>query len=327
MEQGSLFFALNMEAGHAPSRIQLMPVGPEIVGRDGRRWLLDDPAAVVAATNTDMPQHVIDTNHATDLKGSRGEESPAMGWFSNVSLNESGEIWADVQWRDWGRSQVEGLAYRYISPVFEFDSERRITKIKRAALTNMPNLRLEALNNENPPMGREEKNMKEILAALGLKEAATEDEAVRAISTMKTALNAQQSSGGTEKGVDLTLYAPRADLQQMESRALNAEQKLQDIKESQLKEKAKTAVEKAITDRKIAPASKEEYLALCATESGLESFNKIIEKAPSIIPEGPQTPEGSPPAGQTALNAEEASVAKAAGYTKEEWKKLKEAAK
>ncbi|WP_020613110.1 phage protease [Sediminispirochaeta bajacaliforniensis] len=327
MKHGSLFFALNIEQGKAPQRIQLLPAGNEIKGRDGRRWTNPNPEAVVTASNADLPRLVIDVNHATDYKAPKGEEAPAMGWFFSLSVNALGETWADVEWNSWGRSSVEGLLYRYISPVFEYDENGQITKIIRAALTNVPNLRLEALNSEMPPTGREEKSMKEILAALGLAETATEQDAVQTISVLKTANNAQANGNATAQGVDLTKYAPRADLNQMEQRALNAEKRLKDIEDFQQKEKATAAVDKAIADRKISPASKKEYLALCSTQSGLDSFTRIMEKTPAIISKAPQVPDDTPPEGETALNAEEVSVSKSAGYSPEEWKKIKEAAK
>lgn len=320
MKHGSLFFALNMEQGHAPTRIQILPSSVVVQGRDGRSWTNPDPATVVAASNADLPRHVIDENHATDLKAPRGEDAPAYGWFFNLSLNETGETWADVEWTDRGRAAVESLEYRYISPVFDFDPQGRIIRIKRAALSNAPNLRLEALNSEDPSSGREEKNMKGILAVLGLAETATEQDVIAAIAVLKTAQNAQ-------KPVDLTLYAPRADLQAMETRALNAEGSLKKIQDDGIKAKGLEAVEKAIADRKIAPASKNEYLALCSTQEGLDKFTAIIAVSPEIIPAKPVVPAETPPGSQTALNAEEVAYAQAAGYSADEWKKMKEKAK
>ena len=51
---------------------------------------------------------------------------------------------------------------------------------------------------------------KELCAALGLAESATENEAIAAVAALKTQLN-------SAKTVDLTAYAPRADLTQMEA--------------------------------------------------------------------------------------------------------------
>lgn len=159
---------------------------------------------------------------------------------------------------------------------------------------------------------------KEICAALGLPETATDNEVLAAISALKTQANSAQK-------VDLAAYAPRADLAQMEARAIAAEKLNAEMNAAQLKEKALSAVEKAVAERKIAPASKDAYLAMCATEEGFSTFTKIMESSPALIPAGTSGAAGTPPTAetQTELNAEEESICKAMGYTKEEWLKIK----
>lgn len=165
--------------------------------------------------------------------------------------------------------------------------------------------------------------MKKLLAVLGLPETATEDLALQALNAMqsKAATNSQAGS------VDLTAYAPRADLQLMETRALNAETQLKTLRESDLKQRAEAAVDAAVKDRKIAPASKDAYIAMCASEEGLKNFEAVVKATPALIPENPEGPKGNPPAGEAALNAEELAIAKSAGYSEAEWKKVKEAGK
>ena len=158
---------------------------------------------------------------------------------------------------------------------------------------------------------------KEICAALGLSETATENEVLASINALKTQAN-------SAKPVDLTAYAPRADLAQMEQRAVAAETALQERNAQDLKNKATAAVEKAIADRKIAPASKDAYIAMCATEDGFSNFTKIMESSPVIIPSGTSVPQGNPPeSSEVELNAEDERFCKAMGYSKEEWAKIK----
>jgi phage I-like protein len=114
----------------------------------------------------------------------------------------------------------------------------------------------------------------------------------------------------------------------MEARALAAEKQLAALNATNLKKEAESVVDEAIKNRKIAPASRAEYLSLCTTQDGLETFKKIAASSPAIINTETQAPEGAPPAeGTIALNAEETSLAKAMGYTEEEYKKMKEAKK
>jgi phage I-like protein len=324
---GSLFLSLNFE-DEIPSRIMLIPPGAAVKGRDSREWKNPNPKQVALNSNARLPALPVDENHSTDLSAPKGGSSPAFGWMKNLCADGSGALWADVEWTERGRDALAKKEYRFISPVFLHNEKGEISCVLRAALTNSPNLNLPALNSERlENMNTEVSMNKELLAALGLPETATEADALAAAKS----LNAAKSTAApqTDKTpVDLTVYAPRADLNAMEGRAMAAEKQLAELNAAQLKKEAEAAVEEALKNRKIAPASKAEYLALCATKEGLESFRKIIAATPPIIGEGTQSPEGTPPAGSgAALNAEEAQIAKAMGYTAEEFQKLKEGKK
>jgi len=324
----SIFLPLDNKQGETPNRIQLLPPGPDIKGRDGRVYVLKDAEAVKKASNSYLPSHSIDENHAVDLKAPRGEASPAFGWFSNITVETNGSIWADVEWTEKGKAAVSNLEYKYISPVFLYTENGEVTSILRAALSNNPNLDLKSLNNfETPAMPAKElhsMNVNVILAALGLPETATEEEALAAISALRTSLNAAQ---GKNQQVDLTAYAPRADVAAMEARAVTAEKQLAALNAAALKQETEAVVDQAVKDRKIAPASRELYISLCSTRESLEGIKKAFASTPAIFSGDPQVPAGAPPSTQTSLNAEELSMAKAMGYSEEEWKKLKEVTK
>ena len=321
----SLFLCLNAESG-VPGRIQILPSGKEIRGVDGRHWKNENPAALCAKMNassrvTVKNGCVIDENHSTDLSAPKGGTSPAFGWFRNFTVEADGSIWADVEWNARGRKAVAEKEYKYISPVFTRDKDGNITEILRAALTNNPNLDNPALNSSQDTA--EEKNMeKEICAALGLPETAATADCLAAISRLKTELN-----GAKDKGVDLSTYAPRADLAAAQQRAEKAEKELAEMNAASLKAKAISAVEQAAKDGKIAPASKAEYLELCASEDGLAKFEKIMAVTPSITG-GAQVPDKAPENKDAAeLNAAEKEWASSMGYTEEHWKEIKEAGK
>jgi phage I-like protein len=323
MEPGSLFLPLENKQGEIPKRIQLLPPGPKIKGRDGREWIMKDSEAVAAAPNAYLPNHSIDENHAVDHKAPKGESSPAFGWFSNVAAEANGSVWADVEWTKKGAEAVANLEYRYLSPVILHNEKGEVTSILRAALSNSPNLDIKSLNSQTPetapPAGpAKEHSMQKILAALGLPADATEDGAVAAIAGLKTSLNSAKT-----QTVDLAAYAPRTDLAAMEARAVKAETELTALNAAKFKAEVEGVIDQAVKDRKIAPASKEQYLSLCATADQLEGLKKAFALSPAIIGEGAQAPGGTPPGSQTALNAEERAAAKAAGYTDEEWKKIK----
>lgn len=322
----SLFLCLNSEGGAIPKRIQILPAGEEIVGIDGRRWKNTDPAALCSKMNasdrvTVKNGCVIDENHSTDLSAPKGGEAPAFGWFRNFSVEADGSIWADVEWNSKGEKAITNKEYRYISPVFSRDKDGNVVEILRAALTNNPNLDNPALNSSQET--EEEKNMdKELCAALGLPETATTADALAAIARLKTELN-----GAQNKGVDLAAYAPRADLAAMQERAEKAEKAIAELNAANLKAKATAAVEQAVKDGKIAPASKGVYMELCASEDGFAKFEKIVAATPSITGET-QVPDGAPKGTEkTELNAAEKGWASSMGYTEEDWAKIKEAGK
>ncbi|MDR0585358.1 MAG: phage protease [Treponema sp.] len=323
---GSLFLSLNFENGTLPSSIELIPAGTLIQGRDGRKWKNSQPQKVAHNSMARLSRLVIDENHATDLAAPKGGASPAMGWMTGLRAGQDGSIRADVEWTKRGEEAVLNREYSFISPVFLHDGQGEITVVLRAALTNSPNLQLPALNSEQGSDGEPEKNNtedcmdKELCAALGLSETATVNDALAVIDKLKTAQNAAQS-------VDLAAYAPRAELNAALERAISAEKQAADLNAAQLKKEAEAAVDGAIKEGKIPPALKDTYIAMCATHEGLKQFKEIAAKTPAIIDGKPQAPAGTPAASVMSLNAEDAAFAKAAGYSIEEWEKIKEAGK
>jgi len=84
-----------------PDWIQLIPAG-SFRGRDGRGpYVLDDPGAVIAATNAlrmraGIP---IDYDHATDFAAPNGNPAPAAGWITEFAIRD-GAIWGRVEWTE-----------------------------------------------------------------------------------------------------------------------------------------------------------------------------------------------------------------------------------
>jgi len=326
---GSLFLSLNIEGEQIPSRIMLVPPDAVVKGRDNRGWKNPDPKKVALNSNAWQPALPIDENHSTDLSAPKGGSSPAFGWMKNLCADSSGALWADVDWTELGRDALAKKKYRFISPVFLHNDKGEINCILRAALTNSPNLNLPALNSarlENTNTTEVSMN-KALLAALGLPETATEAEALAAVKSLNAAKTAVASQ--TDKtAVDLTAYAPRADLNAMEARAVAAEKQLADLNAAQLKKDAEAAVDGAIKARKFAPASREQYLAMCSTKEGLDRFKSIAAVSPAVVSAETQAPESAPPQqGGVSLNSEQLQLAKAMGYSPEQFQKIMEGSK
>lgn len=139
---------VSCEVTAAPGWIQLLPAGPDVIGRDGRQWKLSDPAAIVAAFQRRGIPLPVDWEHATEHRAPSGLEAPAAGWVSALDVRQ-GAIWGNVEWTDRAAAQIRAREYRYLSPVFQFEkSTGEIRALVSAGLTNSPNLKMVALNQD-----------------------------------------------------------------------------------------------------------------------------------------------------------------------------------
>ncbi len=318
------------QGGGAPEWVELLPAGPEVMGRDGRRWVFDDPERVAAASldgsdpdlSSAKKEIPIDWEHATEIKAPQGEPAPAAGWITALEVRGSssqGALWGRVEWTERGREAVASREYRYLSPVFLHEKEPggRIVRLLSAGLTNSPNLRMTALSREGGAQyiparagAREETDMvaEEIRAALGLSEDATAEQAAAAVNALKqerdTALNrAKEKVDSSAAAPGLDKFVPRADYDAALERAANAETKLA--------EQRSEALEKEI-EAEITPATADYHRAQCRDEhegksgekSGLERFREYVEAAPAIA--GDSGLDGKQPkdAKDRALNAD-----------------------
>jgi len=130
--------------GEPPEWIELIPAGAEIDALDGRKFLNADPASIVAkfaAHPYDIP---IDYEHASEIKGPKGEPAPAAGWINQLEVR-NGAVWGHVKWTEKGKSSLLSQEYRYLSPAFLHSKKMEIMSLVSAGLTNRPALVLKAL--------------------------------------------------------------------------------------------------------------------------------------------------------------------------------------
>ncbi|EPN7331726.1 phage protease, partial [Escherichia coli] len=154
-----------------PEWLELVPAG-EFTGRDGRTWINRNPHEVVTrSSDIKIP---VDIEHATEIKGQRGDEAPAYGWVEELRVTDSGTIEGRVVWSEYARWMLSERRYRYYSPAFFFDADGVVTRLSSVGLTNKPNLDFPALNTEKNPMTVPV----QITGLLGLAESATVDDTV-----------------------------------------------------------------------------------------------------------------------------------------------------
>lgn len=295
-----------------PAWVHLIPAG-QVDGRDGRSWNNSEPQAIVdafLAGGMDLP---IDIEHSTELKAPQGEPAPAAGWIKELE-DRSGGIWGRAEWNETGRTLVGGKQYRYLSPVILYNPESgTIAGLTSIGLTNRPNLNLQALNHQTgsakPP--KEDRMLKALLAALALPEDATAEQALAAITTLKTEL---ATAANHARNPSLEKFVPRADYDTALAKAANAEQALDTLRKEKLEGEIESAINTALEAGKITPATVEYHTAQCRQEGGLQRFAAFCAAAPALG--GPSGLEGKDPAAPaTALNAQELAVAAMFGNT------------
>ena len=308
--------ALNFSSAGAPDWVQLTPRGPNIDGRDGRKWVLPNPEAVVAAFRNYGADLPIDIEHATQLKGAKGDPAPAVGWIKDMKV-EDGALWGGVAWTEAGSEALASGAYRYLSPAFHFEKQTsHILSMTSAGLTNQPNLHLEALNSAGE--SEETKMDKDVLDALGLASDASATAVVVAINALKadkaTALNSAQHP-------DSSLFVPRAD----HDAALNRLKDFEAADKTREDAAINAALDAATTAGKIAPASRAYHEATCRSEGGLKRFEEMIAAAPVIAANSGLDDKDLGKAGAGALSADELAVCHALGQNPEEFKSARTA--
>lgn len=122
----------------APNWTNLLPPGPDLAARDGRRWSYD-PATVIAAFTANKGPLTVDYEHAQDILAPKGEAAPAAGWIVEMAERD-GALWGKVEWTDRAAQQIVSLEYRFASASIRHDASGRILRLAGAALVNRPAL-------------------------------------------------------------------------------------------------------------------------------------------------------------------------------------------
>ena len=312
---------MELPAGDPPEWVLLLPAG-ELPARDGRRWRLDDPAAVVDASrsragSTDL---VFDYGHQTEYARENGREAPAAGWIRALDAREDG-IWGRVEWTERARAAIAAREYRYYSPTFTHTKTGRITALLRAALTNTPALDLPALAKE----GDLQEELKRLLEALGLSAEPTAAEVDAALARIdpapidRAALTAALGLETTATGEQIVTAAqaaadPIARVPRAEFDRVSAE--LQALQTADAEKQAIAAVDDAIKAGKLAPAQRD--WALAAARKDLQGFAAFVAGAPVIVTPAKRDPHSPAP---RALSGEERAVCQALNVSEDAYRR------
>lgn len=167
--------ALHRTGVKAPDWLHVAPAGEPfaaaerlVTGRDGRRFVIDDPHRVIGGTELPMQ---LDWEHRSMLPPYFDGTTRAAGWIDSLVYLDAGDasrpepgFWAHVaRWTEDGRRDVEGGYFRGLSPVVRYETAPaaegedeplpRLRGFVNVALTNRPNLRMVLLHHQEHGAG------------------------------------------------------------------------------------------------------------------------------------------------------------------------------
>ncbi|MBV0912854.1 phage protease [Anianabacter salinae] len=247
------------EAHGAPDWVELLPTGV-VRGRDGRVFVVDNPADVAATSMGSGGELPIDYEHQVDGPRSVGP-IPAAGWIDRLEVRD-GAIWGHVKWTAKAANMIGEREYRYLSPVLIHRQDRRVVRLIGASLVHRPNLNLKALASENIPMTDETDDTRTaaVAEALGLNAEATPEEMIVAINRLATP--------------DPAAYVPMHVVRElMRAQGQTAV--------SMNEERAEVKVGEAMDAGYLSPAMRDWAVALCTRDP--EAFDGFIASAVPVF--------------------------------------------
>ncbi|MCW5720421.1 MAG: hypothetical protein KIS86_04685 [Devosia sp.] len=287
-----LFTDLAAESGQAPDWVQLLPAGPEIVARDGRRWTFE-PQTILNAFTANRGPLVIDYEHGQDHLATAGVKAPAAGWITAMEARD-GAIWGKVEWTATAAREIVERAYRFLSPSMRHTKNGVLTRLQGAGLVNRPALEMTALSREEHSHQKEPlMTLKAIATALGLADSAGEAAVLAAIAGRDTeretlcsalAIDVASDTAALTTAVTTLVNDHKTALARAEdtSELETLRTSLASIQADRLTEKIEKALDDAQAAGKITPASRGDYLAMCQVEGGLGRFESLVKTLPVI---------------------------------------------
>lgn len=282
-----------LDAGAPPTEIKIAPAGT-VTTRDGRKFTFDG-AALVARFEADGVDLPIDIDHATSRRAAFGERANAVGWIKGLSARADGVYATPIDWLDEGRAALASRTHRYLSPTFRHSASGAVTWLHSVALVTAPALSMPAVADAT---GQSEIPMLNAIAkALGLAETADEAACLSAIATL--------TAGKVGKEVHDEALA----------RLSAATTELDNLKKTAREEKVNSLLEGALKARKIFPAQRPQYEALCATDAGLAQVEALLAATTPAL-QGSDLDQRELPAGGDGATDPVALAAQATAYRK-----------
>ncbi len=232
-----------------------------------------------------------------DLPGSKDSDKKAYGWVDGMVAENEG-LRLSVKWSPAGRELVENAHFRFYSPMWWLRKTAAgmvPVGIKSIGLTNDPNIPVPALANEsdlsdpsdpdqNPEPSNEETTMNaELLAALGLPDTATAEEALAAITALKDAAQAAETAQGEAETAKCEAETAANECKTKAANDVAAAQAETAAAKASLALAANHAVAAAVAAGRITPAEADEKTAEILAANDLAAALQALGSLPAKV--------------------------------------------
>ncbi len=274
--------------------IHVLPAGPLVSARDGRKFTVEKLDEIIRRTETPM---LVDWEHKSEKDDTR-----AAGWIDEFKVDTAAGregIWGKVSWTKSGREHVANRDYRFISPVVlgrranGQGTEKGMFTVERfasVALTNRPALKMHGIEAFRSQFSErfgpfasgedamDQKIMKALCSRFGIAEDADADAVVAAIEAEKkkgTTSDAQRDA--------LSVLTEERNEARESLAAMQAE--LKTFREKSFTTEVHAFFDQGGREGKIPPASREKWLntALKSAEHFAMFKDDIY---PGLVPSG-----------------------------------------
>lgn len=295
-------------------------------------WRMDERIAArviaqAAARSTDIP---IDYEHQILMTEQNGQPAPAAGWIDRTSLGWVGDgdepgLYGSVTWTAAAEAMIDGDEYRYLSPVFPYDTNGTVLDLLHVALTNTPGIdttvlaaaRARFTQHPTPDEETETMNLADLLAQLGLPDTTTEEAALNAVAALKAAADDANAQIAALKAAspDPARYVPVTALEDVKT-------ELAALKSSQTTTEVDALIKTGVDEGKLLPAQEEWAREL--GQKDVAALKSYMDKTPAIAALKRTQTDGKAPvdgADPEALTTEQLAVCKAMGLKPDDYRK------
>lgn len=291
---------------HRKSWVQLFPGPGAFAARDGRRFVLSNPDAVIASTRAHAGSKpiAVDYDHQLIHAASNGKPAPAAGWIVDLEARTDG-IWGLIEWTAKAAAHLASREYRFISPYFASNKQTgEVMRLYHAGLTNDPALEMTALaSTQRKPM---EEIEGELRSLLNLEATSPSDAILEAVRGLTSNVNAA-AAARPDRYVPIELFEQVTAELHRNTQGMSLEA-------------ATMAVDREIGAGRLIPAMREWALDLC--KANKPAFDGFIERTSGGFQHlmTRHGPTGSPQSAASRPTDIETEIAQNLGHTPEEMK-------